>query len=456
MQGVVNIEDLRKLAKKRLPKIAYDFIEGGTDDEVGLVTNEQAFRKARIVPRYLVDVSVRDQSTTLFGRTYSSPIGIAPTGLAGLFRRGADLMLAEAARDANVPFIMSGSSTGSMEALGKLAPDHGWYQLYSAKDQAISEDMIKRAGDAGLKTLVFTIDVPEGSNRERNARNGWGRPLKLTWKTKFEALLHPAWMMEWMKHGTPYFDNWAKYAGPGADAEKIADMVGYQNRAPMTWKHVERYRALWKGNFVLKGIMHPDDAIRAHSLGVDGLMVSNHGARQLDNAPSPLEVLPAVNAAVGDKMPADALRRDRGRHPRGEDGAQHLPPRDRHQHGADGCSQDLRPRAAVPDVEGRGGSAPQQALMPAIDFYLGLGSRYSYLAASQVDRIEKTYGCRFVWKPIASGALMDRRGGNPFRGEPLSGQYDWRSGRILRCSHWPAWQPRRRTHWCRVAICCSG
>ncbi|HSS85797.1 MAG TPA: alpha-hydroxy acid oxidase, partial [Reyranella sp.] len=191
MNGVVNIEDLRKLAKKRLPKIAYDFIEGGTDDEVGLVTNEQAFRKARIVPRYLVDITTREQSTTLFGRTYSSPIGIAPTGLAGLFRRGADLMLAEAARDANVPFIMSGSSTGSIEDLGKLAPDHGWYQLYSAKDQSVSEDMIKRAGDAGLRTLVFTVDVPEGSNRERNARNGWGRPLKLTWKTKFEALRHP-------------------------------------------------------------------------------------------------------------------------------------------------------------------------------------------------------------------------------------------------------------------------
>ncbi len=302
MDGVVNIEDLRKLAKKRLPKIAYDFIEGGTDDEVGLVTNEQAFRKARIVPRYLVDVSVRDQSTTLFGRTYSSVIGIAPTGLAGLFRRGADLMLAEAARDANVPFIMSGSATGSIEDLGKLAPDHGWYQLYSAKDQAVSEDMIKRAGDAGLKTLVFTVDVPEGSNRERNVRNGWGRPLKLTWKTKFEALRHPAWMMEWMKYGTPYFNNWAKYVEPGASAEKVADLVAYQNRAPMTWKQVERFRELWKGNFVLKGIMHPDDAIRAHSLGVDGLMVSNHGARQLDNAPSPLEVLPAINSAVGDKM----------------------------------------------------------------------------------------------------------------------------------------------------------
>ena len=166
MNGVVNIEDLRKLAKKRLPKIAYDFIEGGTDDEVGLVTNEQAFRKARIVPRYLVDVTVRDQSTTLFGRTYSSPIGIAPTGLAGLFRRGADLMLAEAARDANVPFIMSGSSTGSIEDLGKLAPDHGRYQLYSAKDQSVSEAMIKRAGDAhGQRQRSLGLDGEVGEHR---------------------------------------------------------------------------------------------------------------------------------------------------------------------------------------------------------------------------------------------------------------------------------------------------
>lgn len=120
---------------------------------------------------------------------------------------------------------MSGSSTGSIEDLGKLAPDHGWYQLYSAKDQAVSEDMIKRSADAGLRTLVFTVDVPEGSNRERNTRNGWSRPLKLTWKTKFEALLHPAWMMQWFRHGTPYFDNWAKYAGPDATADKVADMV---------------------------------------------------------------------------------------------------------------------------------------------------------------------------------------------------------------------------------------
>lgn len=204
MKRVVNVDDLRKLAKKRLPKICYDYIEGGADDELGLITSEQAFRQMRIVPRYLVDVSLRDQSTTLFDRTYSSPIGIAPPGLADLFRRSADLMLAQAARDANVPFIMSGASSSSIEDLGKHAPDHGWYQLYSANDPSISEDMIKRASNAGLKTLVFTVDVPGNSNRERNIRNGWERP---TWKTKFEALRHAAWMMEWLQHGTPYFGN---------------------------------------------------------------------------------------------------------------------------------------------------------------------------------------------------------------------------------------------------------
>ncbi|MGY4627120.1 alpha-hydroxy acid oxidase [Bradyrhizobium sp. USDA 4486] len=302
MKGVLNVDDLRRLAKQRLPKICYDYIEGGTDDEVGLVTNEQAFRQTRIVPRYLVDVSVRDQSTTLFGRTYSSPIGIAPTGSADLFRRGADLMLAEAARHANVPFIMSGFSSGSIEDLGKKAPDHGWYQLYSTKDASISEDIIKRVCDAGLQTMVFTVDVPEASNRERSIRNGWGTSVRLPWKTRLEALRHPAWMMQWLQHGTPYLGNWTRYAGPNASAEQVAEFAGRQFCGPITWKQVEHYRELWKGNFVLKGIMHPDDALRAYSLGVEGIIVSNHGARQLDNAPSPLEVLPTICNAVGDKM----------------------------------------------------------------------------------------------------------------------------------------------------------
>ncbi|HEX2888120.1 alpha-hydroxy acid oxidase [Vineibacter terrae] len=302
MDGVYNVDDMRRAAKRRLPKIAFDFIEGGVEDEDGLITNEQAFRQQRLVPRYLVDISTRDQSATLFGRTYASPFGIAPTGLAGLFRPGADLMLAEAARDANIPFIMSGSSTASIEDLGKLAPEHGWYQLYAARDKKISEDMIRRADAAGLSTLVLTVDVPVHSNRERNQRNGFSRPLKLSLATRLEALRHPGWLAGYLKHGTPMFSNWAPYAPKGADADAVAAFVATQTAAPLTWQDVERFRRLWPRTFVIKGIMHTDDAVRAASLGVDGIMVSNHGARQLDRAPSPLEVFPAIRDAVGDRM----------------------------------------------------------------------------------------------------------------------------------------------------------
>lgn len=302
IDAAVNLDDLRKLAKRRLPKIAYDFIEGGLDDEDGLARNEDAFKRIHLVPRYGVDVTVRDQSTAVFGRTYSGPVGIAPTGGAGLFRRGGDMMLAEAARAANVPFIMSGAATGSMEDLGHVAPDHGWYQLYVARDRKISEDMIRRAADAGLSTLVLTVDVPVSSNRERNRRNGFVRPLKLTLKTKLEACLHPAWLVEFMRLGPPMLSNWQAYAPRGASAEDVATYVTTQMPTPLLWQDIESFRRLWAGKLVLKGIMHPDDATRAAAMGVDGVMVSNHGARQLDRAPAPIDVLAAIKAAAGDKM----------------------------------------------------------------------------------------------------------------------------------------------------------
>ena len=302
MDAAVNIDDLRKLAKRRLPKIAFDFIEGGLEDEHGLGRSEDAFRQFPLVPRYGVDVSVRDQATTLFGRTYASPLGIAPTGLAGLFRRGGDLMLAQAAKAANVPFIMSGTGTALIEDLGRVAPEHGWYQLYVAKDRGISEDMVRRVQAAGLSTLVITLDVPVNSKRERNIRNGFVRPLKLTLKTKLEACLHPDWMADYLRHGMPVIANWQRYAPSGASPAEVAEFVASQTPVPVLWKDIENFRRLWPGKLVLKGVMHPDDATRAAALGVDGVMVSSHGARQLDKAPSPLEVLPAIHAAVGDKM----------------------------------------------------------------------------------------------------------------------------------------------------------
>ncbi len=298
----INLDDLRVLAKKRVPKLIYDFIEGGADDEGGLARNRTAFEEQALVPRYMVDVSKLDQTTELFGKTFSSAWGIAPTGGVGNYRRGGDMMLCRAARDANIPFIMSGASNASMEEMAAVAPDHGWYQLYTARDRAIAEDMILRADGLGIPALVVTVDVPVGSNRERNRRNGFGRPLKLTLATKLDALRRPFWLKDYLETGIAMCPNWQKYAPSGATADQVGEFMATQLPTSLTWKDVENYRKLWKRPLVLKGVMRVDDAKRAADLGVDGLIISNHGARQLDRAPSALDVLPAINAAVGDHM----------------------------------------------------------------------------------------------------------------------------------------------------------
>lgn len=298
----VNLDDFRLLAKKRAPKLIFDFIEGGVDDEDGLQRNEGAFRSAALAPHYMVDISKLDQSTTIFGRTYSSAFGIAPTGGIGNYRWGGDMMLARAARDANLPFIMSGAATAPMEEMARIAPDHGWYQLYTAKDRTISHDMIRRAADLKIPVLVVTVDVPVGGNRERNRRNGFGRPLKLTLRTKLDALRRPLWLKDYLSHGIAMMENWKQYAPAGSTAEEVGEFVATQVPTGVTWADIEKYRELWPGKLVLKGVMRVDDARRAAEIGVDGLIVSNHGARQLDRAPASLAVLPAINAAVGDRM----------------------------------------------------------------------------------------------------------------------------------------------------------
>ncbi|HLY45905.1 MAG TPA: alpha-hydroxy acid oxidase [Stellaceae bacterium] len=307
----VNIEDLHRLAKRRLPKIAFDFIEGGVEDERGLSRNEAAFAKHQLLPRYLVDVSVRDQSQTIFGHRFASPFGISPTGTAGLFRRGADLMLAEAAAAANIPYIMSGASNDSIEAAARVAPSNAWYQLYAARDGKISEDMIRRVADAGMDALVLTVDVPVRPQRERNIRNGFNslragfwQTLKLKPAILIEALSHPGWIAEYVRHrGVPMLENWQPYGSATADTEEIRLLVSANTPFhAQTWKDLEKYRRLFPRNLVVKGIMDPRDAIRAAEIGCEGVIVSNHGGRQLDQAPASLDMLPAVKAAVGDRM----------------------------------------------------------------------------------------------------------------------------------------------------------
>jgi L-lactate dehydrogenase (cytochrome)/(S)-mandelate dehydrogenase len=306
VEKAVNVDDLYRMAKRRTPKVAFDFIEGGVEAETALARNVAAFQRYCLVPRYLIDVSQVDQSTTLFGRTWASPFGFAPTGAAGLFRIGSDLMLAAAAAKANVPFVMSGASNDTIEDAARIAREQTWYQVYAARDRNITEDMIRRSADAGLGALVLTVDVPIRPKRERNIRNGYSHDLrKITPRRVIDALLHPIWTYEYLRNGgPPTLGNWAPYAPPGSDVHAVLDFVNGQTPASgQTWHDLEAYRRLWQGPLIVKGILHPDDAVRAAELGADGVIVSNHGGRQLDHAPATVTVFPAVKAAVGDRIP---------------------------------------------------------------------------------------------------------------------------------------------------------
>ena len=312
LDQAINVEDLHRMAKRKLPKIIFDYIEGGVEDERGLARNEAAFHRHRLLPRYLVDVSKRDQSATVFGRTYSSPFGISPTGGVGLYRRDGEVMLAEAAAAENIPYIMSGGSNASMEEAARVAPNNVWFQLYAAKDGNLSDALIGRARDAGVGALVLTVDVPVHPKRERNYRSGFGRvrnggvmeALQLKPSVLLEAMTHPAWVIDYVKHGgAPGLGNWVPHAGPGASkADSIALGRSQTPAAAQTWRDLERYRRLFPRPLVVKGILNPADAIRAAEIGVDGIIVSNHGGRQLDQAPASLDALPAIKAAVGDKL----------------------------------------------------------------------------------------------------------------------------------------------------------
>ena len=298
----INIEDLRQLARRRIARIVFDYIDGGVEDEAGLLRNREAFSRWRLVPHYLQDISRCQQTASLFGRDYASPFGIAPTGLAAFARPGADVLLAQAAAEANVPFIMSGAATASIEQVMAVAPRHTWFQLYVSRETAVTEDLIRRAAAAGVETLVLTVDVPVHSKRERDWRNGFVPPVKPSLSCVLDMLRHPRWLAGLLRHGLPRFENWAPYAGDKASARDIAAYFTSQIPFTQTWFDLERIRRLWAGKLVLKGVLAPTDALRALDCGVDGVIISNHGARQLDCAPAALEMLPAIRAAVAGQM----------------------------------------------------------------------------------------------------------------------------------------------------------
>ena len=303
-EHAISIGDLRKLAKRRLPRILFEAIESGTEDELCIVRNEDSFRQHVFLPRGLVDVSKRDLGTSLLGTRYPLPFGIAPTGIAGVFRRDAELALAQVAAEADVPFVISGASMAAIEDAARFAPHSTWYQVYPARNPSITEDQIKRASDAGCAGLVLTVDNPVLPKRERDMRNGMGMPFRPPFHLLLEALTHPSWLIEYLSGGgLPIMKSWAPYAPPGASAQDVAAFFRQQSPTPITWRDLERFRRAWPRSLVVKGIMHPGDAARCVDMGADAIVVSNHGGKALDRAPNPLEVLPAIKAAIGNRVP---------------------------------------------------------------------------------------------------------------------------------------------------------
>jgi (S)-mandelate dehydrogenase len=302
----VTIEDLRRLALKRLPRFVGDYLEGAAGDGGGIRSNVDAFRQYKFVPRGLNAVTPVDTGNEVFGRKYASLFGISAVGVAGIYRRHADELLAEAARDANIPFILSGASMAPIETIAKIAPDHTWYQLYGAHTPEVTQDMLARARDSGVKVLVYTVDYPLAPRSEVAARTGismaTGPTLRTFPKLALDALLHPYWTAEYLRNGgLAKLGSWEKYAPPGSSAKQIAAYYVERWNNTQTWQHLDLIRKSWTGPMVVKGLVHPDDVKRAVAAGADAVTVSNHGGNKLDCMQGCLESLRQVRAAVGPK-----------------------------------------------------------------------------------------------------------------------------------------------------------
>jgi (S)-mandelate dehydrogenase len=299
-----NIFDLREIAKGRLPRWLFEFVDRGTEEEVALHNNREAFERIKLLPRMLVDVSRRDLSTTVFGKEHKMPIGIAPTGSVGMMWYQGELELARAAKAAGIPFSLATGSITSMEEVAEKVGGTLWMQLYMWADRKLSHQLVRRASAAGFEALLVTVDGVVAGNREYNKRNGFSVPFKYNSKNTIDVLSHPGWLLKVLGR---YIANGGMPTRVNFPAElqaKITTAYGGTKETrsdSLCWDDLKALRDIWPGKLLVKGLLHPDDAERSVELGADGVIVSNHGGRNCDAAPSPIEVLPDIVKAVGDR-----------------------------------------------------------------------------------------------------------------------------------------------------------
>lgn len=300
----LNIHDLREMARKRLPRWLFEFVDRGTEDEIALVHNRAAFERIKLHTRVLVDVSKRRQDIELFGKLQSMPIGIAPTGAAGMLRYKGELELARAAKAANIPFTVATASQTSLEDVARLVGGTLWFQLYIWSDISMSHAIIERAKNAGYEALVVTVDGPVNTNREYNTRNGFSIPFRYNRRNTLDVLARPGWLtgviLKYMlTTGMPKRENY-----PTEFKERFTQVSSAERKSKndsLTWANFAAIREMWPGKLILKGVLTPQDAEQAVAYGADGIVVSNHGGRNFDSSMAPIDVLPGIVDAVGER-----------------------------------------------------------------------------------------------------------------------------------------------------------
>lgn len=298
----LSIEELRHMARRRLPAFVFEYLEGGAEDEITLRRNRDVFERIEFVPRALVKAGSVDMSSTLLGQASALPLAIAPTGFNGLFARAGDLCLARVAASAGIPFIQSTVSNASMEEVSAVPGLRHWMQIYVFRSRPFMERLIERAQSANCEALVLTCDANVFGNREWDKRN-YRRGTDPTFRNKLETLLHPRWTMEVLARGMPPFGNLVDILPPGRrDLASAATRSRDEIDPDLDWERLAWIRSLWPRKLILKGVLDMEDAERAFHAGVDGIVLSNHGGRQLDGTISPLSMLAPIASRFRDRM----------------------------------------------------------------------------------------------------------------------------------------------------------
>lgn len=291
------IADLEGRARRRVPHVAWEYLTMGTGDDRALARNREKLADITFLPRLLKGPLEPDMHTTLFGQRYNAPFGVAPVGLTGLIWPRAEQILAQTAVKYHIPYCLSTVATQTPETIGPLVGEMGWFQLYPPRETAVRRDLLQRVWDSGFKTLLVTADVPGPSRRERASRAGLRMPPRITPNLLWQGIRHPAWAAATLREGLPNLRTMEKYARSGETAE-LATFVRQKIGGTLSWGYLRELREEWQGHLLVKGLLHPADAEEAVAVGVDGIVVSNHGARQFDGAPAAIEALPAIVAQV--------------------------------------------------------------------------------------------------------------------------------------------------------------